>query len=246
MMIVGGVGVVALLGVMMVLQQTADDAAVVQDAIVATESPAPLSVPEEYEVDEADYVAGEALVAAVAPVKELSAAEYADLQFLREEEKLAHDVYLALYERWQKPIFQNIAGSEATHMTAVLTLLERYDISDTAMTERGVFTNATLQTLYTDLVAQGSRSLADALRVGAYVEDLDIYDLSQMMTRTDAPDLLIVYENLQRGSRNHLRAFYRQLQAAGVTYVPEHITPEELVEIVASATERGTRGGRWQ
>ena len=39
-----------------------------------------------------------------------AAAEVEALQYMREEEKLARDVYLALYEEWQLPIFQTIAG----------------------------------------------------------------------------------------------------------------------------------------
>lgn len=42
----------------------------------------------------------------------LNAAEIEGLLFMREEEKLAHDVYLALYAKWGLPIFQNIAQSE--------------------------------------------------------------------------------------------------------------------------------------
>ena len=36
----------------------------------------------------------------------LNANEIADLQFMREEEKLAHDVYLALYQKWNLQAFR--------------------------------------------------------------------------------------------------------------------------------------------
>ena len=45
----------------------------------------------------------------------LSAKEASDLIFLREEEKLARDVYLALYDAWGTPIFLNISSSEQKH-----------------------------------------------------------------------------------------------------------------------------------
>jgi hypothetical protein len=42
----------------------------------------------------------------------LSPEEAAGLAYMREEEKLAHDVYLALYEQWGSTIFRSIASSE--------------------------------------------------------------------------------------------------------------------------------------
>lgn len=49
---------------------------------------------------------------------------------MREEEKLARDVYLELYETWDLPVFYNIAQSEQTHMGAVKTLIEKYNLKD--------------------------------------------------------------------------------------------------------------------
>ena len=43
---------------------------------------------------------------------------------MREEEKLARDVYLTLYDIWGTPAFNNIASSEQTHMDAVLMLID--------------------------------------------------------------------------------------------------------------------------
>ena len=98
----------------------------------------------------------------------LSDAEVEGLLYMREEEKLARDVYLTLYEKWEMPIFQNISDSEATHMEAVKTLIDRYDLADPAEDKAvGVFVDETLQGLYDQLVAEGSQSLASALRVGA-------------------------------------------------------------------------------
>ena len=144
---------------------------------------------------------------------DLSAAEAEGLSFMREEEKLARDVYLMLYEQWGIRIFQNIAKAEETHMSALAGLLERYGLPDPAEdTAVGVFTNPELQALYDQLMEEGSQSLADALRVGALVEEVDIVDLEDYIEQTDNEDLLRVYQNLLKGSYNHLRAFTSTLE----------------------------------
>jgi len=144
---------------------------------------------------------------------DLSEAEAEGLSFMHEEEKLARDVYLMLYEQWGIRIFQNIAKAEETHMSAVADLLERYGLPDPAEdTAVGVFTNPELQALYDQLMEEGSQSLADALRVGALVEEVDIVDLEDYIEQTDNEDLLLVYQNLLKGSYNHLRAFTSTLE----------------------------------
>ena len=97
-----------------------------------------------YEVAEIDYVKAEELMS-TDDISDLSQLEIDGLKFMREEEKLARDVYLALYEYWQLPIFSNIAGSESTHMEAVLTLLEKYEIADSASSEIGKFNTENFQ-----------------------------------------------------------------------------------------------------
>lgn len=144
---------------------------------------------------------------------DLSEAEADGLSFMREEEKLARDIYLMLYEQWGIRIFQNIAGAEETHMSAVADLLDRYGLPDPAAdTAVGVFTNPELQALYDPLKEEGSQSLADALRVGALVEEVDIIDLETYIAQTDNEDVLLVYQNLLKGSYNHLRAFTSTLE----------------------------------
>ncbi|MBI5651731.1 MAG: DUF2202 domain-containing protein [Chloroflexi bacterium] len=180
-------------------------------------------------------------VNASAPVGALSASEADALAFMREEEKLAHDVYVALYAKWQLPVFQNIANSEQTHTDAIKTLLERYSVADPAAGKAvGVFANATLQGLYDQLVKQAGQSLADALRVGALIEEIDIQDLQTRIAQTDKADIKLVYANLMRGSRNHLRSFTAQLKAqTGATYAPQQLTQAEYAAIIAGTTETG-------
>lgn len=130
------------------------------------------------------------------------------LSFMREEEKLARDVYLTLGEQWKTPIFANISQAESRHMSAISRLMSRYKIQDPVVFEaRGQFQNERLAALYQDLVAEGMRSEADAIRVGIKVEELDIADLQTEIGRVTNNDIRKTYERLLRASRQHLRAF---------------------------------------
>ena len=142
---------------------------------------------------------------------DLSTAEVEALVYMREEEKLAHDVYVALYAQWGQQVFQNISQSEQTHTESVKTLLERYGVADPASETAGVFTNLELQSLYNELVARGSQSLEDALQVGVDIEELDIRDLQERRSQVDNADIQQVFNNLLQGSNNHLNAFTRTL-----------------------------------
>lgn len=177
-------------------------------------------------------------------VEQLDENELAGLLFMREEEKLARDVYTTLYDRWGINIFSNIAQSEQTHTESVRQLLEKYGIPDPVEDDAvGVFTNPNLQKLYDDLLERGNVSEVEALKVGALIEDLDIKDLADQLELTDNADIQMVYENLQRGSRNHLRSFTKQLEMRGESYEPQYISVEEYESILESNTERGGNGG---
>jgi hypothetical protein len=174
------------------------------------------------------------------PVEELSQAEIDGLLLMREEEKLARDVYQTLYDNWGLNIFANIAQSEQTHTQAVRELLEKYELTDPVTDDSiGVFVNQDLQTLYNELTERGAQSEVEALKVGAYIEDLDIKDLQELIAETDNQDITEVYQNLVRGSRNHMRAFTRQLEMRGESYAPSFISAEEYSSIVESEQERG-------
>ena len=145
---------------------------------------------------------------------ELTEDEITGLQYMREEEKLARDVYRVLASRWQLSTFTKIANSEQTHMDALKSLLDRYGLRDPAADmAAGEFQDASLQKLYEQLITQGSRSMADALKVGASIEELDIVDLQKQTALTSHADIQRVYQNLEKGSRNHLRAFTSRLQS---------------------------------
>ncbi len=93
---------------------------------------------------------------ATLPIESLSADEQASLLFMREEEKLAYDVYIKL---WTCPL------------------------------------------------------------------------------KVDNQDIRVVYENLLKGSRNHLRAFVNNLAMLGITHTPQYMNPSDYQAIINSPTE---------
>lgn len=152
------------------------------------------------------------------PAFALTEQEIADLQFMREEEKLAYDIYNALYALWGNPVFTTIASSEARHKDSALNLLNQFGIADPAAgMAAGKFNNSALQSLYDQLLASGSVSQIEGLRVGVTVEKTDIADLDQTMARTTNASILRVYSNLRKGSVNHLSSFTNQILALGGT-----------------------------
>ncbi len=170
----------------------------------------------------------------------LSIEEGNGLLYMREEEKLARDVYTELYVKWNLRPFSNITRSEQMHMNAILSLLTRYSLQDPVdVNGAGVFKNEGLQNLYNALIVEGNKSVVDALNVGATIEEVDIVDLQKHLRETDNQDITFVYDNLLRGSRNHLRAFVKNIKAQGVTYVPQYLTAAEYEQIISTPMERG-------
>jgi len=175
---------------------------------------------------------------AVVPAGLLGAEEAKGLLWMREEEKLARDVYLALADLWDVRVFSNIARSEQAHMDALETLLDRYGLEDPAAgNPAGVFTNPEIQALHDELLARGRTSLVEALKVGATIEDLDIVDLRERAS--DVADIARVYANLEMGSGNHLRAFVANLERRGGSYVPTYLTQEDFDAIISTPRQRG-------
>lgn len=155
----------------------------------------------------------------------LGSEEAASLAQMREEEKMARDVYLNLYKRWKKPVFNNIASSEQRHFDAIGARLAQFGLPDPALPGIGQFSNPDIQSMYDQLLAQGRVSYANALWVGATIEDVDIRDLQEAMEATEAPSLDTTYANLLEGSKNHLRSFVGLLDKLGITYEPQYIDP---------------------
>lgn len=170
----------------------------------------------------------------------LSVDEEADLLFMREEEKLARDTYLTFYEAWDLSVFSNIASSEQMHMDALLKLLKKYKLADPAAdTAIGEFTNPDLQTLYNALIAQGSASGLEALKVGGLIEEKDMHDIKAAIDRSQKEDIDAVYESLLCGSRNHMRSFAQNIEAlTGQSYAAQVLDQNEVDEILESPMEK--------
>ena len=180
------------------------------------------------------------ILLATYPLSPLSSAEAASLAYMREEEQLAHDVYAVSATLWSSPVFANITASEATHSAAVKALLDRYQQPDPmAGLANGTFKTPAFQALYNSMVATSQISLIDALQIGVEIEELDMRDIAAQKVSIDNADILMVYDNLLRGSRNHLRAFMKVLTQQGGTYVPKYISQAEFDAIVNSPVETG-------
>ena len=140
----------------------------------------------------------------------LSDDDIAGLIYMANEEKLAHDVYRAFAGMYDLPTFDRIADSEARHQVAVRTMLERYGIEDpTAELAVGVFSDAVLQQLYAELMAQGEVDLEGALAAAMSLESADIDDLQQRMAGLEetAPDVHNMYSHLLAAGGYHQAAF---------------------------------------
>lgn len=181
----------------------------------------------------------------ITPAGDLSENEIAALMYMREEEKLARDVYQTLYDVWGVPVFANIASSEQAHMDAVAYLLESYGLGDpVAGKVVGDFTNPELQTLYDELIDQGQSSLEAALLVGGAIEEIDILDLQERLAQTNNEAITQVFENLLAGSVNHLGAFTMNLERqTGTVYEPQYLSQDEYKALLSATSGRGNGPG---
>jgi len=177
-------------------------------------------------------------------VSQLSPQEAESLLFMREEEKLARDVYITLYEQWNNQVFDNISSAERRHMEKMRIKIEKYGLTDPITDDSvGVFNNTELQELYWELVTKGQNSDLDALYVGGYIEEIDIIDLQNAIDESNHADITRSYQNLMRGSNNHLRAFVRQIENRGVPYEAQEMSQDEVDAILDQLRGKG-KGGR--
>lgn len=170
---------------------------------------------------------------------ELTNTEKEGIELMREEEKLAHDVYLFLYEKWNLPIFNNISVSETRHFEAIGYLIENFDLKDPAKKDGGKFQNQELAHLYDSLTQRGSESLIAALEIGAFIEEIDIQDLQQLLNNTSNEIIQNTYQNLLGASGNHLRAFTGQLATRDNNYSPIVLNEKEYLTILDTPHQMG-------
>lgn len=157
-------------------------------------------------------------------ISSLSHQEEHHLLFMREEEKLARDVYDQLFIDYGNLIFDNISNSEQNHMDAMKVLLDRYGLEDPILAP-GVFADPSLNELWDALMSVADEGPVWALVVGAWIEETDIIDIQVAIEETGHEDINSTYESLMCGSRNHLRAFISQLEAIGITDFDEFNIP---------------------
>lgn len=163
----------------------------------------------------------------------LSDDEAATLLFMREEEKMARDVYLQMNDLWSHQVFVNISESEQRHMEAMLKMIELYGLADpVGDNPRGVFEEPVLTARYSAFISQGVWSLVDAFRVGAEVEEVDMIDLAAAIDATEEDPLKRAYSNLLSASCNHLRAFVSHVISVEGSYEPKYLDEETYAACV--------------
>lgn len=167
------------------------------------------------------------------PKQDISISEEKKLRYMRSEEKLAHDFYSMMFDKWGLRPFNNIKGAEERHMAAIKSMLDKYSIDDPEKNYQvGVISNSNIKTIYDELLVKGNLTELDALKAGAEIEELDIKDLIEAINDTDNNDIKFVYSNLKRGSENHLRAFMRNISRRGGNYSPKHLDKNSFNEIL--------------
>ena len=169
---------------------------------------------------------------------QLSTNEKDGLIYMYEEEKLAHDVYKTFSEKYTVPVFKNITKSEAYHMNMVLDLIKKYKLKDPSGKAHGEFENKDLQKLYNDLIEKGSKSLVDALEVGATIEDVDIFDLEKLKNKVKNEEINKLYTQLICGSENHMRAFTGHLKFRDKVYSQQYLSKTRYEEIINGEHKR--------
>lgn len=170
----------------------------------------------------------------------LSDTERRNIMFILEEEKMARDLYFEFSKKYENKVFNNMYQGEQSHMKAMQKLVSRYNLEDpTAKRDVGEFHNRQIQKMHGELLEQGNKNFVEALKVGAEVEERDIDDIQDNIKNTSKADILFVYENLKRSSKNHLRAFIKKLNQEGEEYKPKYLEQAEFNSITSSGFESG-------
>jgi hypothetical protein len=184
--------------------------------------------------------------------------EATHLAFMREEEKLARDVYTKLGMLYPDSIvFGNIDDSEQRHTDAVKGAMEQHGLQDPNTNDNlGVYTGEAYGEYFTEkynyLIDKASNSELDALYVGAFIEELDMMDIARCpqeivlqnngvdgtdqcgLVYTDEADIINLYESLINGSESHLRGYVRAIEAmvGKGTYTAQVLSQEEVDAIL--------------
>ena len=169
------------------------------------------------------------------PYGQLNSTEQNSIIQMVQWEKLFAQIYQQFYQQWQHEAFKNIPQNEEKHRKALEALLTKYKLTPVSNT-----TSASLTKYHDDWIAQGNASLVAALTVSATMEDKYLLELQQALSNKaiDNFDIQFVYQNLAKGSRNHLRNIVNLLKAQQVEYQAHYLTSAEFQEIIHSPQER--------
>lgn len=146
-------------------------------------------------------------------ISSINETEINSLLYMREEEKMARDLYKEWYRTWKITPFKSIANSEQKHMDSIKVLITQFSLKDPVKSEEGKFTNATIQKLFNELKSKGDESVLSALKSAIIVEETDIHDLNSGISNTSDVNIKRVYNNLRQGSVNHKSTFSSLLNA---------------------------------
>jgi len=176
----------------------------------------------------------------VAPSPNLDLKEIDFLLKMYEEEKLARDVYVSFYNKYNIEFFKNTSQAQQIQMNQIACLLKHYNLKYKATEREGIFNDLNIQQHYFDFKEQGDISVSDAIKASATIEDLNLFDLGEYMSFTKNPAILAIFKHLSCGAKNHLRNFVNVLKVKNETYLPKHITEKEYKRIVKKKNEKCT------
>ena len=162
------------------------------------------------------------------------------LIYIREEEKMARDLYIGMYNSWGLSIFKSISEEEQEHINAMLELFKMYSIVDPLAGDvPRNYTNQHIANLHTSLLTQGMQSNKDGLKACALQEEISMQDLDLAMKSTQQQAINKVYSELQRDSINHLRSFIHSLEIFGERYMAVKIPQQTVDAIILDKMDRG-------
>lgn len=172
----------------------------------------------------------------------LTDAEKNHVLWMREESKVARDLYTFLFNRWGIPVFKKKMVKEQVNMDRSLTIINKYGLTDPIVKdEQGIYSKENFRQMYVELAMRGNSSLPEALRAAAITEELDIMELEDALQNTITnPDLKSIYNTMAVSSRNHLRAIIEQIQCMGEIYGPQRLPEKRFYSIVDSPVEPET------
>lgn len=171
---------------------------------------------------------------------QLTDAEINSIMSLREEEKVAYDVYTFMFEKYESKVFKNIAENEKDHMDKIKELIIQFNLNDPLSgisDQKGVFNNKKMQALYDEMIMAGNYGLLDALRAAARFEETDIIDLRNDLSAASDQTVVNTYINLESSSQDHLRALVKVIKEEGISYKPSYLSKEDFDKIMSVKTK---------